>query len=130
MHLRRYNEEPLQQHDTLLNYSRVVASGRERGEATSFADCVRKEERDARLFFPRSSSPSPPVPCDGESSRSRGESNSCSHFDMSLALPAHFGSIPRLPTRSFIRGFFSLFLLLSLSLSFSRSFLLPLSAAE
>lgn len=43
---------------------------------------------------------------------------------MSLALPTHFGSIPRLPTRSFIRGSFSFFL------SFSRSFFLLLSVVE
>jgi len=42
--------------------------------------------------------PPPPSPSslpsrssDGESSRSLGETNSCSRFDMSLALPARFG---------------------------------------
>jgi len=42
-------------------------------------------------------------------SLSRDEPNSCSRFDMSLALPARFGrSVPRLPTRPFIHGSFSL----------------------
>lgn len=127
----RYNEEPLQQHDTLLNYSRVVASGRERGEATSFATVYAHRRagrvlgRAARNSFSLVRPPvPPPVPRHDQFSRSRGESNSCSHFDMSLALPAHFGSIPRLSTRSFIRGSFSFFL------PFSRSFLLRLSTAE
>jgi len=122
----RYNEKPLQQRDTLLNYSRVVASGREEAKLDElrrlYAQCA-SSARVARNSF---SLVYPLVPLPFRSrqrvlSLSRDEPNSCSRFDMSLALPARFGrSVPRLPTRPFIHGSFSL------CLSFLSPSFLPL----
>lgn len=118
-----YNEEPSQQRDTHLNYARVVASGRGRGEPRRLYE--RARPRVARNSFSlvllsrRFSSlvsslllfSSPRV-----LSLARSETNSCWRFDMSLALPGPSFAYSAIYPRLFLSVVFLSFLLVVLLL--------------
>ena len=137
-------EKPLQQHDTLLNYSRVVASGR--GEVTSCVDCTHIQAGASSaawlitlflsftLSFLTGYSPVPRVTT--SSLALAASPTAVRALTCHWPCPPRFGrSVPRLPTRSFIHGssfqsiFHSLLLFLLFLLSpndsrvYSRAFI-------